>query len=116
MESEKYREFLKKRAENRPLYKNILGEKIIFEVSKEEREEKHQRGSSDILESILLGREIGRNVTVDREAASFLQYRLDMLEEENAQMRRRMRFMKIMIVFLAFSTFVTFAYMIMRLI
>jgi len=116
MENEKYREFLKKRAESRPLYKDVLGEKIIFEVPKEEMEEKRQSGLSDILESILLGREVGCNVTMDREAASLLKYRLDMLEEENAQMRKRMKLMKVMIAFLASFILMVFAYIIMHLI
>ena len=108
MESEKYREFLKHQSGKRPLYKSVSAEKIILGVSQENREE-----SSDILESILLDKKLSQSVTVDRKAASLLRYRLEMLEEENLQMHRKIRFMKIIIALMMSVTLSLLVYLIL---
>ncbi len=116
MESEKYREFLKRQAGNRPLPRNISTEKMIFSVPKQSIEEPARDESSDILDSIFLGKEMSQSVTVDRKAASLLRYRIDALEEENLQMRRKVRLMKMILIFMAAVIFSLCVYLVLYLI
>jgi len=116
MESEKYKEFLKHQAGKRPLHKNASTEKIILEVSRENIEEAYGDESSDILDSILLGKEMSRSVTVDRRAASLLRYRLDVLEEENLHMQKKIRLMKIIILLMVAVIFSLCIYLMLHLI
>jgi len=102
MESKRYREFLRRQAEIRPLRRNVVGGKIILGVLSE-GDRGEPEGSSDVLESLLLGEGIKGDAAIDRKAVSLLQYRLEMLERENAQMRRRIRLMKILIVLMALT-------------
>jgi len=105
MESKKYKEFLKHQAVKRPLHRDASAEKIILGISQESRRKTREDDSSDILDSILLGREMSQSVTVDRRAASLLRYRLNMLEEENLHMRKQIRFMKIAIILMVVTVF-----------
>ena len=102
MESKRYREFLRRQAEIRPLRRNVVGGKIILGVLSE-GDRGEPEGSSDVLESLLLGGGIKGDAAIDREAVSLLQYRLEMLERENAQLRRRIRLMKILIALMALT-------------
>ena len=102
MESKRYREFLRRQAEIRPLKRNVVDGKIILGVLSE-GDRGETEGSSDTLESLLLGGGIKGEEAIDREAVSLLQYRLEMLERENAQMRRRIRLMKILIALMALT-------------
>ena len=102
MESKRYREFLRRQAKIRPLKKNVVGGKIILGVLSE-GDRGEPEGSSDVLESLLLGGGIKGDASIDREAVSLLQYRLEMLERENAQLRRRIRLMKILIALMALT-------------
>ncbi|HDM88888.1 MAG TPA: hypothetical protein ENG65_02725 [Candidatus Bathyarchaeota archaeon] len=102
MESKRYREFLRRQAAIRPLKKNFVGGKIILGVLSEEDRSEHE-GSSDILESLLLRGGIKGDATTDSEAVLLLQYRLEMLERENSQMRKSIRLMKILIAFMALT-------------
>jgi len=102
MESKRYREFLRRQAEIRPLRRNVVGGKIILGVLSE-GDRGEPEGSSDVLESLLLGGGIKGDASIDREAVSLLQYRLEMLERENAQLRRRIRLMKILIALMALT-------------
>jgi len=101
MKSEKYREFLKHQAGKRPLRKSVSTERIILGVPHENIERTYGDRSSSILDSILLGKKMSQSVTVDRRAASLLQHRLNVLEEENIRMQRKIRFMKITIILMA---------------
>jgi len=105
MKSEKYKEFLKRQAVKRPLHRNVSTEKISLKIPGENVEKTYGGGSSNILDSILLGKEINQSVTVDRRAASLLQYRLNVLEEKNLQMQRRIRLMKMVIILMAVVIF-----------
>jgi len=105
MKSEKYIEFLKRQAVKRPLHRNVSTEKIILKVPRENVEKTYGDGSSSILDSILLVKEMSQSVTVDRRAASLLQYRLNVLEEENLHMQRRIRLMKMIIILMAVAIF-----------
>ena len=102
MESKRYREFLRRQAEIRPLRRNVVGGKIILGVLSE-GDRGEPEGSSDVLESLLLGEGIKGDAAIDRKAVSLLQYRLEMLERENAQMRRRIRLMRILIALMALT-------------
>jgi hypothetical protein len=99
MESKKYRKFLEKQAEKNPV--NIEGSaagknfKITWEKS---REEPVHSGSSDILDSLYLGKNMEETVTVERKVAGLLRDRLKGLEEENLRMRNRLTTFKIMMV------------------
>ncbi|HIE19070.1 TPA: hypothetical protein EYP75_05030 [Candidatus Bathyarchaeota archaeon] len=116
MESKKYKEFLEHQAGKRPFHKNVSTEKIIFQVSREKMEESSRNESSDILDSVLLGKEMSQSVTVDRRAASLLRYRLDLLEEENLNMRKKIRFMTVIVILMAATIFSLCVYLILRLI
>jgi len=105
MESERYREFLKYQAGKRPLRKSVSTERIILRVPQENIERSYGERTSNILDSILLGKRMGQSVTVDRRAASLLQHRLNVLEEENAEMQRKIKLMKITIIFMAAAFF-----------
>ena len=102
MENKRYREFLRRQAEIRPLKRNVVDGKIILGVLSE-GDRGETKGSSDTLESLLLGGGIKDDGAIDREAVSLLQYRLEMLERENAQMRRRIRLMRILIALMALT-------------
>ena len=102
MESKRYREFLRRQAAIRPLKKNVVGGKIILGVLSE-GDRGEPEGSSDTLESILLGGGIKGDATTDSEAVLLLQYRLEMLERENSQMRKSIRLMKVLIAFMALT-------------
>ena len=105
MKSEKYIEFLKRQAVKRPLHRNVSTEKIILGIPRKDIEKSYGNKASDILDSVLLGREMSQSVTVDRRAASLLQYRLNMLEEENLHMQRKIRLMKMTIMIMAAAIF-----------
>ncbi len=53
--------------------------------------------SSDLLDSLYLGKDMQETVVVDRKTAAMLQDRLRGLEEENIRVRKRMRLMKFII-------------------
>ena len=116
MESKKYREFLKRQSVKSPLHRDVSTEKIIVGISQESRRKFYEDDSSDILDSILLGREMSQSVTVDRRAASLLQYRLNVLEEENIHLRRQNKFMKIIIIIMGVTIFSYSIYLLMHLI
>ena len=77
-------------------------------------EESPRAESSDILDSVLLGKEMSQSVTVDRRAASLLRYRLDLLEEENLNMQKKIRFMKILIILMAATILSLSVYLILH--
>jgi hypothetical protein len=56
------------------------------------------RGSSDILDSLYLGKNMEETVTVERKVAGLLRDRLKGLEEENLRMRKRLTTFKIMMI------------------
>ena len=116
MESEKYRKFLEHQAIEKPLHKRISTEKILFNIPIREVEKPPRDESVNILDSILLGKEIGQNITIDRRAASLLRYRLDLLEKENLQMKEKIRLMKIVIAFTMAALFSILIYLILYLI
>jgi len=105
MESEKYKEFLKHQAVKRPLHREASKEKMLIGISRESERKAYRDEASDILDSILLGKEMNQSVTVDRRAASLLQYRLNVLEEENLYLQRRIGRMKVIIVLMAATIF-----------
>jgi len=115
MENEKYRKFLEHQSVGKPLHKRVSAEKILLNIPVREVEESPRDESINILDSILLGREIDKNVTVDRRAASLLRYRLDLLEKENLQMKEKIRLMKMAIIIMAVTLFSTLIYLIMHL-
>ncbi len=104
MENEKYRRFLEKQAEKNPV--NIEGSagnrgfKITWDNV---REEPKRGGSSDILDSLYLGKNMEENVVVERKVAGLLKDRLRGLEEENLRLRKRLTTFKIMMVALGVS-------------
>jgi len=114
MESKKYKEFLERQAGKRPFHKNVSTEKVIFKFSRGKMEESPRAESSDILDSVLLGKEMSQSVTVDRRAASLLRYRLDLLEEENLNMQKKIRFMKILIILMAAAILSLSVYLILH--
>jgi len=116
MESEKYRKFLRYQAGKRPIRKSVSTNKMILKIPGDDMTETSRGRLSDILDSILLGKEMGENITVDRRAASLLSYRLSMLEEENLQMRRKIRSLKVIIGSLAAAIASLSAYIILYLI
>ena len=116
MESEKYRKFLRYQAGKRPIRKSVSTNKMILKIPGDDMAETSRGRLSDILDSILLGKEMGENITVDRRAASLLSYRLSMLEEENLQMRRKIRSLKVIIGSLAAAIASLSAYIILYLI
>jgi hypothetical protein len=116
MESEKYREFLKNQAVKRPIQRNASPEKIILKIPGQNKIETSGGGTSDILDSILLGKEMEENITVDRRSASLLRYRLNVLEEENLRMQRKIRSLKRIIVFLVAAIVPLFLYLLLRLV
>jgi hypothetical protein len=117
MESEKYREFLKRQAVKRPIQRNASTEKIILKIPGQNRiDETSGGGTSDILDTILLGKEMGENITVDRRAASLLRFRLNVLEEENLQMQRKIRSLTIINAILAVAVLLLFLYILLNLV
>jgi len=95
MVSEKYRRFLESETQKNPL-------KIESSMKKEHlmiswanvKERSVQSGSSDIIDSIYLGKDMQETVIMDRRVAATLQDHLRQLEEENTRMRRRIKIMK----------------------
>jgi len=116
MESKKYKEFLKRQAAKKPLQKNVSTEKIILGIPRENVEKDYGDESSNILDSILLGKKMGQSVTIDRRSASLLQYRLNVLDEENLRMQRKIRLMKMTIILMAAAILSLCAYLISYLI
>lgn len=98
MESEKYRKFLKQQAEKHPvkIEGSLVGER--FRISwEDERDRTTLESSSNLLDSLYLGKDMQETVVVDRKTAAMLQDRLRGLEEENIRVRRRMRLMKFIV-------------------
>ena len=98
MESEKYRKFLKQQAEKNPvkIEGSLVGQR--FRISwEDERDRTTLDSSSDLLDSLYLGKDMQETVVVDRKTAAMLQDRLRGLEEENIRVRKRMRLMKFII-------------------
>ncbi|MCS7119755.1 MAG: hypothetical protein NZ952_00885 [Candidatus Bathyarchaeota archaeon] len=101
MESKKYMKFLEHQAHQNPvrIEGSLKSEK--FRISWQSPEGKHALpGSSDIIESLYLGREMQESVVVDRRIAMLLQDRLRGLEEENIRMRKRLKLQKLLNIFL----------------
>ena len=72
---------------------SLVGQR--FRISWEDnRDRSTLDSSSDLLDSLYLGRDMQETVVVDRKVAAMLQERLRGLEEENIRVRRRMRLMK----------------------
>ncbi|MCW4021012.1 MAG: hypothetical protein NWF14_07295 [Candidatus Bathyarchaeota archaeon] len=95
MESEKYRKFLRQQAEKNPVKIDRSARSTRFRISwRNEGESPVQSSSSDILDSLYLGKDMKETVVVDRRVAALLQDRLGGLEEENIRMRRRIKIMK----------------------
>ena len=95
MESEKYRKFLKQQSEKNPvkIEGSLVGER--FRISwEDERDRSTLNSSSNLLDSLYLGKDMQETVVVDRKAAAMLQERLRGLEEENIRVRKRIRLMK----------------------
>lgn len=95
MESEKYRKFLKQQAEKNPvkIEGSLVGQR--FRISwEDDRDRSTLESSSNLLDSLYLGKDMQETVVVDRKAAAMLQERLRGLEEENIRVRRRIRLMK----------------------
>jgi len=67
------------------------------------REEPKRGGSSDILDSLYLGKNMEENVIVERKVAGLLKDRLRGLEEENLRLRKRLTTFKILMVALGVS-------------
>jgi len=92
MTSETYKRFLESQAEKNPVK---LDRKTL---SWEEQDVRLPPGSSsNLLESVYLGREPEETVVVDRKSAKLLQERLTGLEIEVNRLHRRIRGMKILI-------------------
>jgi hypothetical protein len=104
MESKKYRKFLEKQAEKNPVNiedsKTTMGFKITWDKT---HDETVRSGSSDILDSLYLGKNMEENVTVERKAASLIKDRLRGLEEENLRLRRHITSFKVLLVALGIS-------------
>lgn len=95
MESEKYRRFLKKQAEKNPVKIEGSLSSERYRISwEDDRDRSKVNASSDILDSLYLGKDMQETVVVDRKVAAMLQDRLRGLEEENIRVRKRMRLMK----------------------
>jgi len=98
MVTEKYKKFLEMEAKKNPVKIEGSMEKEHLRISWENNKERPiQTKSSDIIDSIYLGKDMEETVVVDRRVAAMLQDRLKGLEEENIRMHRRVKIMKIMI-------------------
>ncbi len=101
MESEKYIKFLEKQARENPVKIEVSARSDSFRISWESDEGKPTaKGSSDILETLYLGKDMQETVIINRKVAILLQDRLRGLEEENIRMRRRLRLLKFAVAFL----------------
>ncbi len=89
---------MKQEAEKHPvkIEGSLVGER--FRISwEDERDRFTLDSSSNLLDSLYLGKDMQETVVVDRKTAAMLQDRLRGLEEENIRVRRRMRLMKFVI-------------------
>jgi hypothetical protein len=104
MENKKYRKFLEKQAEKNPVNiedsTSARGFKITWDKA---HEEPTRSGSSDILDSLYLGKNMEQNVTVERKVAGLIRDRLKGLDEENLRLRRRITSYKVLTVALGIS-------------
>jgi len=99
MESKKYRKFLEKQAEKNPVNIEDSTTTRGFRITWDSvHEEPARSGSSDILDSLYLGKNMEENVTVERKAAGLIRDRLRGLEEENLRLRRRISSFKYVMV------------------
>ena len=104
MENKKYRKFLEKQAEKNPVNMEDSASAKGFKITWDKgHEEPVRSGSSDILDSLYLGKNMEENVTVERKAAALIRDRLKGLEEENLRLRRRMTSFKFLMVALGIS-------------
>jgi len=86
---------LKQQSEKNPvkIEGSLVGER--FRISwEDERDRSTLNSSSNLLDSLYLGKDMQETVVVDRKAAAMLQERLRGLEEENIRVRKRIRLMK----------------------
>ena len=89
---------MKQQAEKNPvkIEGSLVGQR--FRISwEDERDRTTLVSSSDLLDSLYLGKDMQETVVVDRKTAAMLQDRLRGLEEENIRVRKRMRLMKFII-------------------
>ncbi|MBS7614928.1 hypothetical protein KEJ18_04275 [Candidatus Bathyarchaeota archaeon] len=99
MESEKYRRFLEKQAEKNPVKIEDSTANKGFKITWDNvRDEPKRRSSSDILDSLYLGKNMEETVIVERKVAGLLRDRLRGLEDENLRLRRRLTTLKILLV------------------
>jgi hypothetical protein len=104
MENEKYRKFLEKQAEKNPVNIDGSPSSKTFRISWDNiREEPPRSGSSDILDSLYLGKAMEENVTVERKVAGLIRDRLRGLEEENLRIRKRLTTYRIAMAALGIS-------------
>jgi len=104
MENKKYRRFLEKQAEKNPVNiedsKSTRGFKITWDST---HEEPARSGSSDILDSLYLGKNMEENVIVERKVAGLIRDRLKGLEDENLRLHRRITSYKFVLLALGIS-------------
>ena len=103
MSSESYKKFLELQAKKNPIQK----ERTRFLYWEEKERSPPSGSSSNMLESIYLGREPEETVVMDHRTATVLQERLVGLEGEVDRMHRRIRIMKVLIAALLGATLFT---------
>jgi len=97
MVSEKYRRFLESETHRNPLKIESSMKKEHLTISWANIKERSvQTGSSDIIDSIYLGKDMQETVIMDRRVAATLQDHLRELEEENTRIRGRIKILKVL--------------------
>ncbi len=94
MSSKSYKRFLELQSKKNPIQK----ERTRFLYWEEKERSPPSGSSSNMLESIYLGREPEETVVMDRRTATVLQERLVGLEGKVNHMHRRIRIMKVLMV------------------
>ncbi len=104
MESDKYRRFLEKQAEKNPVKIEGSTDNKGFKITWNNVRDEPKRGSSsDILDSLYLGKNMEETVIIERKVAGLLKDRLRGLEDENLRLRKRLTTLKILLIALGTS-------------
>jgi len=109
MESDKYRRFLEKQAEKNPVKIEGSTDNKGFKITWNNVRDEPKRGSSsDILDSLYLGKNMEETVIIERKVAGLLKDRLRGLEDENLRLRKRLTTLKILLIALGTSLLFVF--------
>jgi hypothetical protein len=110
MSNKKYRKFLEKQSEKNPIdLDNSISRGSLRITWAKNKEELPQGGSSHLLDSIYLGKDMEETVVVDRRVAGMLQDRLKSIEGENLRLRKRVGRLKLMLIAVAATALLLFA-------